>query len=989
MLGSLIQNCVLFDHLPEALFVLSPSGEILHANQKALHLLRVEDNLSGRRFAQWLDGGQAKRHAAIIRYIRMCRQEITVELPHRYDADERWLRVRYTPLGTELRDEDRRDEFVILVFVSDITQEVELRERQKQIAEERELLYRAGAELGRSLDLDHIFTAMRSLIAERMDCDVLYLSSFDPETKLITCLFAWQDGEVLDITNFPPVELAPEGKGTQSLAIRTGQSILLTDYNAQRRTSSSSYYINKASGAQTLEPSQVPESDPDVPRSALIVPLKLGDVVRGVLQIFSYRIHAYRQRDLRLVEAIGTQVLVAVNNALLYRTVLQEQAKLEELNRTLEQRVIERTARLAEAQRIAHLGSIEIDLATGTAVLSEEACRILRIPIYQNSLPLRRLSDFVHVEDLDRILDLYQRRKIDETYALEIRILRADGDNGYVSLRAKPVVQNGKITQFLCTALDITERRRAEEEQRRQTAILEATTDLVANWTPQGELTYLNQGGRRMLGIGLDADIRDLSLRSIYSEQEWRVIEEQAIPAAIRRGVWVGSSTILHVEGFEIPVSQVIIAHRDGHHRVEYFSTIMRDMTIQKQAEEALRRSRDELSAANVALEKAARLKDEFLASMSHELRTPMTSILGLTEALGEQLYGPLNDRQLRAIKTIEQSGRHLLDLINDILDLSKIEAGQFKLNIAPCSVDEICMAALHMTKGMAQQKNQMVSFTIHPTAIEIEADARRLKQMLVNLLSNAIKFTPEGGQLGLDVQADASEGVVRFHVWDKGIGIAEEDFPRLFQPFTQLDGRLARQHAGTGLGLSLVRRMAELHGGSITLTSVVGEGSRFTLSLPWRPAVPRPEPFQTIEAGASLPLSLRTHPQAQRLIKVLMVDDNLAMMEMYVDYLRQSGCDVAIAKDGVTALQKVAQFQPDVILMDIQMPGMDGLEVIRRIRSLRDPDLSQTPIVALTALAMPGDRERCLDAGANEYVAKPVSLARLKEIVERLAAVR
>lgn len=552
------------------------------------------------------------------------------------------------------------------------------------------------------------------------------------------------------------------------------------------------------------------------------------------------------------------------------------------------------------------------------------------------------------------------------------------------------MVQNGEITQFLCTALDITERRRAEEEQRRQTAILEATTDLVANWTPQGELTYLNQGGRRMLGIGLDADVRNLSLRSIYSEPEWREIEEQAIPTAIRRGVWVGSSKVLHVEGFEIPVSQVIIAHRDGHHRIEYFSTIMRDMTIQKQAEEALRRSRDELSAANVALEKAARLKDEFLASMSHELRTPMTSILGLTEALSEQLYGPLNDRQLRAIKTIEQSGRHLLDLINDILDLSKIEAGQFKLNIAPCSVDEICMAALHMTKGMAQQKNQMVSFTIHPTAIEIEADARRLKQMLVNLLSNAIKFTPEGGQLGLDVQADAGEGVVRFHVWDKGIGIAEEDFPRLFQPFTQLDGRLARQHAGTGLGLSLVRRMAELHGGSITLTSAVGEGSRFTLSLPWRPtASPRPESLQALEAGVNLLSSLQAYAQAQRLIKVLMVDDNLAMMEMYVDYLRQSGCDVAIAKDGVTALQKVTQFQPDVILMDIQMPDMDGLEVIRRIRSLRDPELAQTPIVALTALAMPGDRERCLNAGSNEYIAKPVSLTRLKEIVERLAAVR
>lgn len=169
-------------------------------------------------------------------------------------------------------------------------------------------------------------------------------------------------------------------------------------------------------------------------------------------------------------------------------------------------------------------------------------------------------------------------------------------------------------------------------------------------------------------------------------------------------------------------------------------------------------------------------------------------------------------------------------------------------------------MAALHMTKGMAQQKNQMVSFTIHPTAIEIEADARRLKQMLVNLLSNAIKFTPEGGQLGLDVQADANEGVVRFHVWDKGIGIAEEDFPRLFQPFTQLDGRLSRQHAGTGLGLSLVRRMAELHGGSITLTSVVGEGSRFTLSLPWRPAARARSRCRRSKPGAISPCpSIRT----------------------------------------------------------------------------------------------------------------------------------
>lgn len=979
-----IQGDLLADQVLDALFVLTPSGKVLYANQQARHLVHAKSDLAGRSLAKLLGGGQARRHAALIRHVAAHHVETSAELLHTSGDDARWLRVRYAPLPAV------DDERVILATVSDCTLEVENSERQKHLAEERDLLYRAGAELGRSLDLDHIFTSMRGLIAERMDCDVLYLSSFDPDTETITCLFAWQDGNRLDIATFPPVKLAPEGKGTQSLAIRTGRSILLTDYNAQRRTSSRSYYISKAGNAQAIQATEVPEEDPYVPRSALIVPLKLGEVVRGVAQIFSYRLHAYRQRDLHLVEAIGAQVLVAVNNALLYRTVLEEQAKLENLNKTLELRVAERTARLAEAQQMAHLGSFDIDVVRGTALLSEEACRILRIPTESTLLSLSRLSEFVHAEDLNRILDIYQRCTEVETHELEIRLQRADGANGYASLRAKPVLQDGTITRILCTALDITARRRAEQEQRRQTAILEATTDLVANWNTQGELTYLNLGGRRMLGVGLDADIRGMPLRTLYQEQAWRTIERDAIPAAARRGAWVGDSTLLHTEGFEIPVSQAIIALRDGHDMIEYYSTIMRDMTLQKQAEEALRRSRDELSSANIALEKAARLKDEFLASMSHELRTPISNILGLTEALREQLYGALNENQVRVIGTIEHSGQHLLDLINDILDLSKIEAGQVKLTISHCSVDELCMAALYMTKGMAQQRRQTVGFTINPTAIDIEADPRRLKQMLVNLLSNAIKFTPEGGQLGLDVQADAREGIVRFTVWDKGIGIAEEDFPRLFEPFTQLDGRLSRQYTGTGLGLALVRRMAELHGGSITLASTVGEGSRFTLSLPWRSSV-----VGDPHAGADPSLHAeKPSPYLQRLsrpgspVKVLLVDDNPVMMEMYVDYLRRAGCEVHISADGLTALETLPQITPDIVLMDIQMPGMDGLETIRRIRNRRDPELATTPIVALTALAMPGDRERCLDAGADEYLSKPVSLSRVGEIVGRLAKI-
>jgi len=978
--GAAFAECLLIDQIDDALFMLTATGVIVCANQTAQSMMRERGAISGQRFPRMLGGGQARRHAALIRHVSGRGAEVNVELLHEYATGAVWYKVRYAPL--------RRagGEALVLATLRDVTREIETRERQQQIAEERDLLYRAGAELGRSLDLDHIFPTMRSLIAERMDCDVLYLSSFDPESELITCLFAWQDGHALDITAIPQIKLAPEGKGTQSLAIRTGQSILLTDYNAQRRTSNASYYVSKTGSVQAIRATEVPAEDPNVPRAALIVPLKLGESVRGVVQIFSYRLNAYSQRDLHLVEAIGVQVLVAVNNALLYRTVREEQAKLENLNRTLEQRVVERTARLAEAQRIAHLGSIDIDIERAEAVLSDEACRILRIGSHQMTLPLRQLSEFVHADDLNHILDLYQRCTDEETHELHIRLQRADGANGYLSLRAKPMLQQGRMVRVVCTALDITEQRRAEQEQRRQTAILEATTDLVANWNPQGEVTYLNLGGRRMLGIGPDVDLAHLAVRTLYAQHAWATIEREAIPAATRRGVWAGDSAVMHAEGVEIPVSQVIIAHHDGHGNVEYYSTIMRDMMLQKQAEEALRRSRDELSTANTALERAARLKDEFLASMSHELRTPMTSILGLTEALREQLYGVLNEKQLRAVNTIEHSGQHLLDLINDILDLSKIEAGQFQLYRAPCSVDETCMAALQMIKGMAQQKRQSVGFTINLTAVEIEADQRRLKQMLVNLLSNAIKFTPEGGQLGLDVQADAKEGAVRFHVWDHGIGIAEDDFARLFRPFTQLDGRLARQHTGTGLGLSLVRRMAELHGGSVTLASVVGEGSRFTLSLPWAGSARR------VDTGLLLPVEMAALPRTShtgRAVIVLMVDDNLPMMEMYVDYLRNTGYVVHVADSGLAALNAVVDLCPDVILMDIQMPGMDGLDVIRRIRGSRNPELAATAVIALTALAMPGDRERCLDAGADEYLAKPVSLLRVSEVIARLTDAR
>ena len=425
-------------------------------------------------------------------------------------------------------------------------------------------------------------------------------------------------------------------------------------------------------------------------------------------------------------------------------------------------------------------------------------------------------------------------------------------------------------------------------------------------------------------------------------------------------------------------------------------SELKREIEERKRAETALQKARDELeirvkertaelSRVNAELARAAKLKDEFLANMSHELRTPLNVILGMSEALQEEVYGPLNDRQLKSLRTVEESGRHLLMLINDVLDLSKIGAGKFDLEIGPVFVESACQAALRMVKQIAQKKHIKVAGLFDNAVTTIHADERRLKQILVNLLDNAVKFTPERGKIGLDVEGDVDQQVVHFTVWDTGIGIAQEDMERLFQPFVQLDASLTRRYEGTGLGLSLVYRMVEMHGGSVTVESDVGNGSRFTFSLPWK-EVRSLEELAGRRETRGISLSSSSHspsPQASPVPKVLIAEDNEATITTLSEYFTAKNYQITIARNGWEAFAQTRENQPDIIIMDIQMPEMNGIEAIRHIRS--DKDGKHIPIIALTALAMPGDREKCLAAGANEYFSKPVSLRGLTDIINSL----
>ena len=385
-----------------------------------------------------------------------------------------------------------------------------------------------------------------------------------------------------------------------------------------------------------------------------------------------------------------------------------------------------------------------------------------------------------------------------------------------------------------------------------------------------------------------------------------------------------------------------------------------------------------ELSLANSELSRVMRSKDDFLSAMSHELRTPLNAVLGLSESLAEGVYGDMNAKQAQSINTIAESGHHLLSLINDLLDIAKIGAGKMELDLTNTSVETVCQASLRFVLEQAQKKNLKITLAMDNKSVMLTADERRLKQILVNLLSNAVKFTPDGGSVTLETKCDLESESLMFSVRDTGIGIATEDLKRLFSPFTQLDSKLSRQYSGTGLGLTLVMKLVELHGGSVAVESEIGKGSCFTVRIPCKGLE------NAIRGGDKGAVTISESTPAEMLASntplILVADDNEINLMTVTDYLRANQLRVIQARDGLEAVKMVRQHAPSLVLMDIQMPLMDGLEAIAHLRA--DDQYAKIPIIALTSRAMVGDRERCIAVGANEYLSKPVNMKQLVKTI-------
>ena len=524
---------------------------------------------------------------------------------------------------------------------------------------------------------------------------------------------------------------------------------------------------------------------------------------------------------------------------------------------------------------------------------------------------------------------------------------------------------------------DITERRATDaalsESRNHLSLMVESAKDFaIISLNVEGDIVSWNEGAVKIFGFD-SKEMVGKNLEAIFTpEDREHKAPEYELTTATEKGRAIDERWHLKKNGERFYASGTLASMHDSDGKLNGFVKIARDMTSEKEAQQKLIEARNEAEAANLA-------KTEFLANMSHEIRTPMNAVIGLSNILA--ISKPLTDKQKEFIKTLQMSADSLLSLINDLLDIAKIEARTVELEHVSFSVTQVIQEVMSMIGGRISQKN--LKFTTDAACVEhrvFMGDPTRLRQIILNLFSNAVKFTETGGvdiSISCQPTGDVKTENISIAVKDSGIGIEANKLETIFHKFTQADSSINRKYGGTGLGLAITKTLTEIMSGTIKVESIINKGSTFTVTLPLEIA----DDEKVQESSGSTQEIINSSVGSKPKPRILLVEDYAANVMVATIFLEEFGYEVEVANNGLEAFNMIKEKQYIAALMDVQMHGMNGFESTQLIREYEKKNGSRKiHIIGMTAHALAGDRERCIAVGMDDYIAKPFNPNELKE---------